>query len=62
MKLFLILQIYSVSLYLMTISKILIPDVTRLYHLQEKYAKTVFWKVCVRCEHKSLINSEQYWL
>ena len=40
-----------------TISKILMPDGTKLYHLQEKYPMTRLWKVCIRCEeHRSRLR------
>ena len=51
MKLFLIIQIYSVSLHMATISSILIPDGTRLCSQQMKFPMTGFWKARRRCEY-----------
>ena len=51
----------SVSLYMATISKIQMHDGTRLCYQQVKYRKTVFWKVCTKCEYERLIHSKQYW-
>ena len=61
MKLFLSVQIYPVSLYMATIFKMLIPDVTRFCYPQVRFPMTRFWKVCTRCEYESLIDSKQYW-
>ena len=41
-------------------SKILIPDGTRVCFQQVQFPKIVFWKVCTKCEYESLINPEQH--
>ena len=46
MKLFLIIQIYSVSLYMVTmLDQVLLST--------SEFPMTVFWKVCTRCEYES---------
>ena len=62
MKLFLIIQICSVSLFMATIFRILIPGGIRFYYQQVRFPRTRFWKVCTRCEFEGLINTKQYWL
>ena len=49
----------AVSLYKVTMFKILMPYGTKLNYQQVKCPETMFWKVCTRCERECVSNFRQ---
>ena len=58
MRLFLIILIRSVLLYIGDDIHDLMPDEIKFYYQQVRVPMTRFWKVCTRCECEGLINSK----
>ena len=58
---FLIMQSYSLSLFMMTTFRNLIRGGTKFYYPCQRFTPMMFWKVCTNWEYVSLINSKPYW-